>query len=238
MEDKTLIKQFAGEFQNNNLPGFGQTVFVLTPGLSVSPAFTFTGMEKATIDGDAYFTDSTGTSNLGQEVTSSPFYIKNITDGNLLKVTSKYDFTIVKVAEQTGNRTFKENTSIDFSYWSKTEIIEISKLNNNVDADLNVLTKDNGVLNLFKWHYNTHVVGDIETAVENLVNNGRSSGALVIGAAYSNILLNDNNFMRSGAIEFVKITFNSATNVVVNAGEDGSGALLASWNGTTWTYPS
>lgn len=234
-----LVTTLRGSVNNGELPILGAIEIEMAQS-SVYPYLRVDGTTKAKIVGTGYFTDSAGSSNLGQEITATPFnnaiYV-NCNNGDKLLITPKYNCTLLMVEEKSGGVIIKANSVLNLSYLSALTQLNISKYILNVNCDLNTLSKNNIVLTKVRWHNNPLLVGDIETIVENMVSNGRNSGTLSIAAEHSGLRLNGVTFME-GASQYILITFNSATNVTVNAGEQGAGALLASWDGSTWTYGS
>lgn len=228
---KTQLK----ESVSGDLPILGTICFNLCT-LNGVLNVQFVGLTQARLTGNAVFSNSSGTTEFGKTSTLSSSYIKNPANGDMLYVKDKENLTKILIAETPASRVLKENSGINLDYCSSLTEMNISKYNTNVSFDLNKFSKTNHVLTKLRYHNNNKIVGDVETIVENMIAGGREFGnTLQIQAVRSSIRLNNNIFMIS-PLEAILITFTAANNVTVNVGEQGTGALLASWDGSTWTY--
>lgn len=115
----------------------------------------------------------------------------------------------------------------------KTSLLEIrTNSNNKIKGDIKSLSSCTALTN-FMTSGNVLIGGNVEELCEGQLHSGRTSGNLLIyiGSANRNIKLN-NSVIYSVTI---KITFSSGSCTVAN---NTTSAVLASYDGSTWTYNS
>lgn len=227
--EKGFITTLRGEADNSNLPMYNTIKLGLKNTANGTCVLRIIGAEKCTIEGSAYFTDSTYNQDYGKERTESQYYyIKGISSGNtdVLYIHRKYNVSFLIVST---------NCVFDIADAKGAPVTFLQRGDNttsgNIKGDLNVALSLNKVWTSINLAYEK-IYGRIEDIVENEYKNlGVNPRTANINVAYSNpgITLNGN------VITALTLTIEQNQTTIV-AGS----TTVATYNATnnTWTYPS
>ena len=232
-----LVTKLKGAVQNSDLLKLGEFDIVLG-NYGALTWCTIYPLERVEITGNGYFTDSTGTQNLGKVLTNvtSSFHIIGYSEGDKLKCISKYDITYFSFPDNIWG-IFKAGEPLDSDYMGKVIYFNIG--NGGGGCVVNIENFNNIIIETFRTPYSAHVYGALEKFVEKALSLGRTSGS----TAFSNYRGTHVTFKgqtmaalySSIGLDWMRIFYSASGATIIN-GDGQTGDLLATYANGTWTY--
>lgn len=236
--ENCLVTKLKGSVSNQNIEKLGVLQIVMaqqsgTKRLDIG----LSSAAEIKIIGDAVFTDSTGSDNLGQNISipatgasGTQRFLKNVSSNDILEISNKYAIT------KWGANTQTELTASEFNYadW----LTSLSNLNFGINhgnlhlLDLDMITKYSSDIKSIICINCSNCIGTIETIVENIFGKRTVADNLVMSVYRAKIKLNNT----------LLTIANSSTNITIAFTSNGATVTLGSTqiaeydkdNG--WTY--
>lgn len=237
MNTNCLFTKLKGSVENENLPKYGELVVVLGSRNELT-TWQIYPAKRIELTGSGHFTDSTGTQNLGKVLTNvtDTIYAIGCSEGDKLKVISKYDIKRFVVTDSTPN-IFKANELLDIDYLSKVTIFNVG--NSRVGCVINIENFNNTVIVTFRTPYANNVYGAVEKFVEKAISLGRTSGYTnFINQQGANCTFKGQTMAAlytSMQLDWIRITY-SNRGATITKGDGATGDLLATYANGVWTY--
>lgn len=241
MANNCLVKELMADFNNDNLPRFGEVVLTLKSTAS-NTRTNFYGSVPFTmrIEGDGVFTNSSYTSEGSKTAESLEdagiyrvyAFLKNVSNGDKIIISDKYTLTRI---DYNGDAN-RFDSLLNLTYLPQFTTLRLSG-NDKAVVNIETLTVANAVLELLRLLYDNNASGSVEKAVENMLSAGRTSGTCTINAFNTEITVNGSSDWNKNydlRTKSMVITFNSATSVTVAFND----ATIATYTNGTWSYPS